>query len=115
MPETTSPGLVDNFIALVKSALEQLGLFIENGIAQVRELIVEKIFAKKVRVNELEMIDKATGEIYCTWIENGEWVKHLGECQNTLITADTPSSSQDTLINADNSEQLSSEQSSTDE
>ncbi len=48
-------------------------------------MIAEKIFVKtarieNARIEKLEMIDKATGEIYCTWIENGEWQKAKGEC-----------------------------------
>jgi len=73
--------LFSDFIQKVKQALASLGFFIENGIAQVKELVAEKIFAQKVKTNELEMVDKATGEIYCTWIENGEWVKVKGECE----------------------------------
>ncbi len=53
---------------------------VENQVVKVKELFAEKIFAKKVRVEQLEMVDKSTGEIYCTWIENGEWQKTIGEC-----------------------------------
>ncbi len=70
----------DEFIQKVKGALASLGLFIENGIVQVRELIAEKIFVKKARIEKIEMVDQTTGEIYCTWIENGEWVKIKEEC-----------------------------------
>lgn len=55
--------------------MKKLGLFLENGIAKAKQL-----FAKNIRTEILEMIDKSTGEIYCTWIENGEWVKVKGEC-----------------------------------
>jgi len=47
----------------------------------VKELIAEKIFAKTVKVEQLEMIDKSTGEIYCAWIEKGEWMRKKGECR----------------------------------
>jgi len=43
-------------------------------------LIAEKITAKKAKLDKIEMVDQATGEIYCTWIENGEWQKVKGEC-----------------------------------
>ncbi|KPJ55430.1 hypothetical protein AMJ47_01030, partial [Parcubacteria bacterium DG_72] len=65
----------DSFIAKIKQALSYLGLVIENGVARVKG-----IFAEKVVTNEIELVDKATGEKYCTWIENGEWVKQKGEC-----------------------------------
>ena len=65
----------------VKDALASLGIWIENQIVKVKELVAEKIFAHKIRVEELEMVDKKTGEIYCAWIANGEWLKDKGECQ----------------------------------
>ncbi|GAI35000.1 unnamed protein product, partial [marine sediment metagenome] len=40
--------LLDSFIQKIKQALVSLGLAIENGIAKVRELIAEKITAKKL-------------------------------------------------------------------
>jgi len=30
----------------------------------------------------MEMVDSATGDIYCTWIQNGEWQKTKGACDN---------------------------------
>jgi len=76
----------NSLIESIKQALSSLGLFVENGIAHLQELIAEKItFRKaegeKIKVQELEMVDKTTGEIYCTWIENGEWTKVKGECK----------------------------------
>jgi len=29
------------------------------------------------------MVDQTTGDIYCTWIANGEWVKIKGSCDQT--------------------------------
>jgi hypothetical protein len=37
---------------------------------------------EKVRLNQIEIIDKATQEIYCLWIENGEWMKQKGTCNS---------------------------------
>ena len=39
-----------------------------------------KLEAKRVVAEEFEIKDKATGDIYCTWIENGEWVQIKGQC-----------------------------------
>jgi len=74
----------------IKKSLEKLDLFIENGIAKVKEIIAEKLTAEivvtkeikteRITTNEIQIVDKVTGEIYCTWIENGEWVKVKGEC-----------------------------------
>jgi len=73
--------ILDQFTLAIKNSLKKLGLILENGIANVKEL-----FAEKVRTERLEMVDQSTGEIYCTWIENGEWLKVKGECQ----TAEPP-------------------------
>ena len=55
-----------------------MGLTIENGIAFLKEITVDKFTAKTARLEKIEMVDKATGEIYCTWVENGEWIKEKG-------------------------------------
>ncbi|MBI2356263.1 MAG: hypothetical protein HYV13_03620, partial [Candidatus Doudnabacteria bacterium] len=47
----------------------------ENG-----NIVAVSITAEKARLNKLEMVDQGTGEIYCTWIEFGEWLKVAGEC-----------------------------------
>jgi hypothetical protein len=80
----------NSFVQSVKNALYQLGLFIENGIAKVKELVADKIFAKKAKVEKLEMVDKATGDTYCIWIENGEWIKQRGDC-DSINSAQSPS------------------------
>jgi hypothetical protein len=52
---------------------------------------IQRIFTKTIRVqNGVEMIDHATGEIYCTFIENGEFKKVAGECTDTIITTNSP-------------------------
>ena len=80
-----------SFIERVKNALVSLGLAIENGVARLKELITDKLTAKTARIEKLEMIDKATGETYCSWIENGEWQKAKGECQDAQTDViDTP-------------------------
>ncbi|MBT9169431.1 MAG: hypothetical protein DDT19_02791 [Syntrophomonadaceae bacterium] len=72
----------NSLIETIKQALASLGLVIENGIAKVKELFAEKIFTKTARVEKLEMVDKATGKIFCTWIENGEWQKVKSSCDD---------------------------------
>ena len=64
----------------VKNSLKKLGLLLGEGISQVKKLIAEEIITKKARVEKLEMIDQVTGQIWCTLIENGEWVRTKGEC-----------------------------------
>ena len=57
--------------------------FVNNAVSYVKELIAEKIVAKRARLDKIEMVDQSTGEIYCVWIENGEWKKIKGECDAT--------------------------------
>lgn len=77
-----------NMGEIVKSALASLGLFIENGVARVQELIAGKIVADEASIKnlnvseEIKIRDRLTGESYCTWIENGEWRKE--RCDNNL-------------------------------
>jgi len=70
--------LFSDITRFFQEGLKRLGFFLENGVASVRE-----IFAEKARLGKLEMIDQDTGEIYCTWIASGEWVKVLGECDDS--------------------------------
>jgi hypothetical protein len=87
-------GLFQVFVEKVKQALASFGLFIKNGIARVKELITDVARIKKIKeVEEFEIRDKATGEIYCVWLENGEWKKVKSSCDNLtndqlLITND---------------------------
>ncbi|MHA1289752.1 MAG: tail fiber domain-containing protein, partial [Candidatus Thorarchaeota archaeon] len=69
-------------LASIKSALEGLGLFVWDGVAQAKEFIAEKITTKTARIDRIEMVDQSTGDIYCTWIENGEWVKVESSCDD---------------------------------
>jgi len=86
------PTILDQFTLAIKKSLEKLGLFIESGIAKVKQL-----FAEKVRTEKLEMVDQVTGEIYCTWIENGEWIKVRGECGDSIsISGNTGDTGGDT-------------------
>jgi len=79
-------GTFSQFRRLVRFALETFGFYLESGIARLKEMFVESIFAKNANVENLivegriQMKDRATGALYCTWIENGEWRKTEGEC-----------------------------------
>ncbi|MBU3934609.1 tail fiber domain-containing protein, partial [Patescibacteria group bacterium] len=85
----------------VKSGLVSLGIVVERGIVKITELAVEKFNAKTARMEEMEMVDRTTGEIWCAWIENGEWKRVKGDCALVaaeialapeIIPAPTPSS-----------------------
>ena len=49
---------------------------------QAKEFIADKITAKKVTTDALELKDSATGQIYCVRISNGEWEKTAGSCSD---------------------------------
>jgi hypothetical protein len=61
-------------------------LLIENGVAKIEKIFAKEIYAEKIKAPEIEtkklkMEDRATGEIYCLWIENGEIRKEKGDCE----------------------------------
>ncbi len=66
----------------IKATLEWLGMQLEDGIAYVKEIVTDKLTTKRIITTEIELIDKKTGKKYCTWIEDGEWVKMLGDCDS---------------------------------
>ncbi|MFQ6036864.1 MAG: hypothetical protein ACE5NM_13575, partial [Sedimentisphaerales bacterium] len=61
-----TPDEEGGFIQKVRQALASLGLFIRNGIAQIREIITDKLTAKTAQVEtatvqRLQMIDQRRG------------------------------------------------------
>ena len=70
----------NSIVEFANKILGKLGMTINNGIAQAKEFIAEKVTAKTARLDKIEMVDQQTGEIYCTWLENGVWKKMQGEC-----------------------------------
>jgi len=51
--ENNEEGILEKVVSLIKETLEKLGLIIENGIAQIKEIITEKLSAKVVVTNQL--------------------------------------------------------------
>jgi len=93
----SSTSILGDFVGSVKNALASLGMAIENGVAHLKELIVDTFTANKANIKEvdteqIQMKDKATGDIYCTWIENGEWKKVKSSCAD-LTPSDSSGSS----------------------
>ncbi|OHA49095.1 MAG: hypothetical protein A2806_02045 [Candidatus Terrybacteria bacterium RIFCSPHIGHO2_01_FULL_48_17] len=71
-----------NSEGLLASLLESIGATLKDGVLAFRELVVDTLTARRVATDEIELRDKATGQLYCTWIENGEWQKTKGGCDN---------------------------------
>ncbi len=67
--------------------LAAIGGTIKDGVLSLRQLVVDKLFARTARVGGLEMVDKATGKIWCAQIENGIWSLVQGECVSASSTS----------------------------
>lgn|GEM_PF-6730488 len=105
--------ILDTFTLAVKRSLAKLGLFVENGVMNVAKIVSDTVVAKKVQLDAFELKDSKTGEVYCTWMQNGLMMNVKGDCtsmddnathvnntveMNTPIvdTVPAPSSSPDT-------------------
>ena len=87
--DLNNPNLLEKIVAAVKDFFRSLGILIENGIATVRELFAEKVTVKKLEISEkVQFVDQATGEIYCVWLENGEWQKVKSKCGEIFVSTE---------------------------
>jgi hypothetical protein len=101
---TEQLGIFDKFTLAIKRALEKLGLIIENGIAQIKEIITEKLSAKVVVTNQL-----CLGQ---TCIDEAK-LKELLERSGTMgATNNQPANNGAASNGTTSNEQLGSEQSS---
>jgi len=66
--------------AWLSKGLASLGLNVTQGILTAKEMIADSFTVETAKMNQMELVDHATGELYCTWIENGEWQKTKGAC-----------------------------------
>ena len=89
----------------IKDTLVSLGMIIEDGAATLKKVIADRFEAKVARIEKMEIVDSATGTIYCTWIENGVWKKSEGDCEN----ADS-SSAEDFFSPEENTEIINGEE-----
>ncbi len=88
-PKTKIKGVdTSSMLEKVKNVLFSLGISIKDGITQIKELVVEKLTVRTARIQKIEMVDSATGEIYCTWIQNGVWKKAAGDCASVKVSTD---------------------------
>lgn len=76
---------IETFLQKVTNALFSLGITIKNGITSIKELKVAKSDTDIARIKKIEMVDSETGDIYCSWIKNGEWQKAKGECGSVQV------------------------------
>lgn len=73
---TTSNTLIDG----LKKVLADVGIKVNGLVTSVNDLVANKVTTNVARVNGMEMVDKITKDVYCTWVENGVWLKSKGEC-----------------------------------
>jgi len=73
---------VKNVISNARKARRIFKQIIKRGYNSIKE--ISQFFTEKAEENR-EMIDKATGDIYCTWIENGEWKIIRGGCPDSNV------------------------------
>jgi|GEM_PF-6703516 len=73
-------------MTIVKTAIESF----TGTVKTAGNWIFDKITVKTLRTEKIELVDQQTGEIYCTWIENGEWIKVSGDCENPHPPAGGP-------------------------
>ncbi|MEM5816149.1 MAG: tail fiber domain-containing protein, partial [Candidatus Aenigmatarchaeota archaeon] len=122
------------FISFIGSSVKSLANKISNLasstvniINYVKDLVVERLTAKSIStenleiLNKIQMKDQITGEIYCLWIENGQIKNTKGKCedvtiqQNQNINANSYVNQQETNLetsspSSSNEEQISTEQ-----
>jgi hypothetical protein len=103
------PGTADFFLAYVAAPLKALGIQIGQGIVRVAHLVANVIDTKVLNTetvnsqsgtihilstDQIQIQDRGTGEIYCTWLDHGEWVKVKGVCDavpSSVSPAESPS------------------------
>jgi hypothetical protein len=77
----------ETFLTKVTNTLFTLGISAKDGLVSIANLAVKKSDTDVARIKKMEMVDANTGEIYCTWIANGEWVKTKGDCTSSDVVA----------------------------
>jgi hypothetical protein len=81
--------IISVLVKAVQELTVKLNTFITEGIASVKDLVVETLTATVGRFNNVEinnglqMIDEVSGEKYCVKIRNGDWSKVQGNCNAT--------------------------------
>ncbi|MDP3882634.1 MAG: tail fiber domain-containing protein, partial [Candidatus Staskawiczbacteria bacterium] len=90
-----SSNATNSITQLLQNLLTNTGITIQNGLVSIKNLAVNTFAVKTARINQIEMVDSVTGEIYCTWIENGEWKRMKGDCSaigEVSVTSNKPAS-----------------------
>jgi hypothetical protein len=79
--------LTTNNLQLFTDYLASLGAKFTNGLAEFKNVIVEKLTAKNVEVSDgITMKDKTTGEYYCVIVDNGVLKNLAGPCSSSTTS-----------------------------
>ncbi len=74
-------GASNSLMDAARDVLSMAGITFQNGVAKIQNLTVNRLTAGVANIQRgIEIKDRATGELYCTWIEGGEWQKQKGAC-----------------------------------
>jgi len=92
--QSSQSTLSDSLLGRVKNVLSIIGITIKDGITNIKNLAVENFQAKTAKIEKLELVDSATGEPYCTWIENGILKSEKGECGSIQVAVNNSNSNQ---------------------
>ena len=82
--------LLAQVVGMVKSWLESMKIFVEDGLVRLKELVADKLTAKKAVLDKIELKDEDSGEIYCVRIKGGALLSTLGECTTTQTNDSQP-------------------------
>ncbi len=63
-----------------------------SGSLSFAQLTAEKAKITTAEIQRMQMVDQANGDVYCTWIANGEWVKVKGDCSSVAPAVFTSAS-----------------------
>jgi len=85
----------------VQNVLVTLGISVKDGVTSITTLVTKNLTADTAKVKGLEMVDKANGDIYCTWIENGEMKKAKGNCGDIVAETSTIATTSETATTAE--------------
>ena len=79
----TEKDLFEEFINKVQQSLASIGVVVENEIVKLKELVADMVRTNNIEIEgKIQLRDQTTSDIYCIWIDQGEWVKIKGRCDS---------------------------------
>jgi len=96
----------------VTNVLTSLGITFKDGVTNMTSLAVQNFTVKNsdteiARIKKMEMVDADNGEIYCTWIAGGQWVKIKGNCDSSAVATAPVTQLETSEVNTASVQQIS--------